>query len=95
MEPFRPLVADSTVLRVINNGEIQRKDFIERMGAVNLTPTGRKKFLQAFEQRLAQEITHPVFGYRISYRRVFEVEARLFARHLEGEIPVYTPLVNR
>lgn len=95
MEPFRPLVADSAVLRAINNGEIQRKDFIERMGAVNLTPTGRKKLLSALEQRLVQEITHPVFGYRISYRRVFEVEARLFARHLTGEIPTYTPLVTR
>lgn len=32
-------------------------------------------------------VTQPVFGYRISYRRVFEVQAHLLARHLLGEIP--------
>lgn len=41
----------------------------------------------AFESRLAQEITHPVFGYRLSYHRLLEVQARLLGRHLMGEIP--------
>lgn len=95
MEPFRPIVADSVVIRMINNGEVSRSDFVSRMGAVNLKPGGRRKFLQAFEARLAQEIAHPVFGYRADYRRVFEIEARLLARHLLGEIPTYSPLVTR
>jgi CRISPR-associated protein Cas1 len=77
------------------NGEIGPGDFIERMGSVNLTDAGRRRFLRSFEERLAQEITHPVFGYRISYRRVFEVEARLLARHLLGEIPSYEPMTTR
>jgi len=95
MEPFRPLCADSTVVRSLNNGEIDLSDFVERMGAVNLTDAGRRRFLKAFEQRLAQEIVHPVFGYRLSYRRVFEVEARLLARHLLGEQPHYVPMTTR
>jgi CRISPR-associated protein Cas1 len=95
MEAFRPLCADSTVVRALNNGEIGESDFIERMGAVNLTDGGRRKFLRAFEQRLAQEITHPVFAYRMSYRRVFEVEARLLSRHLLGELPTYEPMTTR
>jgi len=95
MEPFRPLVADSVCLTLVNNGEIQAHDFVERMGAVNLTRDGRSKVLLAIERRLAQEVTHPVFGYRVSYRRVFEIEVRLLARHLLGEIPVYHPLVTR
>ena len=95
MEAFRPLCADSVVVRAVNNGEIGSGDFIDRMGAVNLTEAGRRKFLRAFELRLGQEITHPVFGYRISYRRVFEVETRLLARHLLGEIPAYEPMTTR
>jgi CRISPR-associated protein Cas1 len=95
MEPFRPLVADSTVVRAINNGEVGPSDFIERMGSANLTDAGRRRFLRCFEERLSQEITHPVFGYRISYRRVFEVEARLLGRYLLGEIPTYQPLTTR
>ncbi len=34
-------------------------------------------------------VTHPVFGYRVSYRRVLEVQARLLGRFLSGEIPAY------
>jgi CRISPR-associated protein Cas1 len=95
MEAFRPLCADSAVVRALNNGEVGAADFVERMGAVNLNDGGRRAFLQSFEQRLAQQITHPVFGYRISYRRVFEVEARLLARYLLGEIPCYEPMTTR
>jgi CRISPR-associated protein Cas1 len=95
MEEFRPLLADSVVLTVINNGEIGPEDFISSMGSVALTPSGRTRFLQAYERRMSQEITHPVFGYRISYRRVLEVQARLLGRHLMGEIPEYPLFVTR
>jgi CRISPR-associated endonuclease Cas1/CRISPR-associated protein Cas4 len=95
MEPFRPLVADSACLTLVNTGGIRPSDFVERMGAVNLTREGRTKVLLAIERRLAQEVAHPIFGYSVSYRRVFEIEARLLARHLLGELPVYQPLVTR
>ncbi len=95
MEPFRPLVADSAVLRAINNGEVAAADFVERAGAVALTPKGRKAIIAAFERRLDQEITHPVFGYRISYRRLFEVQARLLGRFLAGEIPEFPHITPR
>jgi len=95
MEAFRPLCADSTVVRALNNGELGPNDFVERMGAVNLTDNGRRSFLRSFEQRLTQEITHPIFGYRASYRRVFEIEARLLARYLSGEVQVYSPMTTR
>jgi CRISPR/Cas system-associated endonuclease Cas1 len=54
---------------------------------VALTPGGRRAIIATFERRLDQEITHPVFGYRVAYRRLFEVQARLLGRYLAGEIP--------
>jgi CRISPR-associated protein Cas1 len=95
MEEFRPLIGDSLVLTVINNGEVTTEHFIEALGAVSLTAAGRARFIEAYERRLSQEITHPVFGYRISYRRVFEVQARLLARHLTGEVPDYPAFTTR
>ena len=86
MEPFRPLLADSTVLTVLNNGEVEASDFIHRTGAVALTAKGRKALFAAIERRMSQEITHPVFGYKASYRRTLELQARLLGRHLLGEI---------
>lgn len=86
MEPFRPLVADSTVLQVINNGEIKPGDFQRTAAAVALTEDARRAFIEAFERRLDHEITHPLFKYRLSYRRLFELHARLLGRYLLGEL---------
>lgn len=95
MEPFRPLIGDSTVLIAVNNGEVQPKDFIHAAGSCTLTESGRKKFIAAFERRMSQEVTHPVFKYRISYRRLLEVQARLLIRFLSGEILNYPNFVTR
>lgn len=95
MEPFRPLIAESTVIQVINNGEVQPGDFVASGGAVALKAEGRKRFIAAFERRLSHEVTHPLFGYRVSYRRLLEIQARLLGRHLLGEIPEYPQFLTR
>ena len=58
-------------------------------GAVAMTDAGRRAVIAAYERRMDTLVTHPVFGYRISYRRVLEVQARLLARALLGEISGY------
>jgi CRISPR-associated protein Cas1 len=95
MEEFRPLVADSVVLTIVNTGILAPDDFVASGPAVALSPAGRKKFIQAFESRLDAEITHPIFGYRISYRRVLEVQLRLLGRALTGEIADYPAFTTR
>ncbi len=95
MEEFRPIIADSVVLWAVNNGILSSEDFIRRGPAVALTPVGRRKFIQAYERRLDSLITHPVFGYRISYRRVLEVQTRLLARVLTGEFKGYPAFRTR
>ncbi|MGH8924511.1 MAG: CRISPR-associated endonuclease Cas4g/Cas1g [Acidimicrobiia bacterium] len=94
-EEFRPIVAESVVLNAVNNGELQRSDFIVRAAGVSLTADGRKKFLATYERRLDTEVTHPTFRYRITYRRVLEVQARLLGAFLLGEVPAYTAFTTR
>lgn len=89
MEEFRPVIADSTVIGAINTGVVQQDDFTHAAGAVALTPSARKRLMLAFERRMDLLVTHPVFDYRISYRRVLEVQARLLSRVLLGELPRY------
>lgn len=95
MEPFRPIIADSCVIQTINNGEIKPKDFIFNGPACSLKANGRKALISAFERRMEQETTHPLFGYQVSMRRLINVQARLMARHLQGEIPVYPNYLPR
>lgn len=95
MEEFRPLIAESTVLSCINNRVITDKDFVKAGQAVNLSAAGRKRFFQTYEQRMSSLITHPLFDYKVSYRRALELQARLLAKAITGEIPEYVPLLTR
>ena len=95
MEEFRPLIAESTVLSCINNRVVTEKDFVRAGQAVNLTAPGRKRFFQTYEQRMSSLITHPLFDYKVSYRRALELQARLLAKTLTGEIAEYIPLTTR
>jgi len=95
MEPFRSLVVDSTVITAINNRMIEPKHFVSAGDAVALTAEGRKAFFRAYEQRMDQLVTHPLFDYRVSYRRMLEIQTRLLARCLTGEIWDYPTFVTR
>ncbi|HET9898146.1 MAG TPA: CRISPR-associated endonuclease Cas1 [Streptosporangiaceae bacterium] len=94
-EEFRPLLADSTVLTLVNNREVGVADFVVRAGAVTLTPGGRKAVIRAWERRMMTQVRHPMFGYQVSYRRAVELQARVLAAHLIGELAEYEPLVTR
>ncbi len=95
MEEFRPLLVDSVVLSVFNNGMLQAKDFIESLGSYRLTERGRRTFLARLEARFDQKIIHPIFGYRATYRRCIELQARLLAKTLMGEVAAYPPFTVR
>ena len=95
MEEMRPLIAESTVLSCINNRVVTEKDFVRAGQAVNLTAAGRKRFFQIYEQRMSSLITHPLFDYKVSYRRALELQARLLAKTLTGEIAEYIALMTR
>ena len=95
MEEFRPLIADSVVVSAINNGEVDKGSFVQRADGCMLTPHGRRAFLKAYERRMDHLLMHPLFGYRATWRRIIEVQARLLGRHLLGEVPRYTPIETR
>ena len=89
VEEFRPLIADSVCLSLINNGELGPEHFITRGDAAALTQNGRRKVIESYERRMDTLVTHLRFGYAVSYRRTLEIQARLLSRHLLGELPAY------
>jgi CRISPR-associated protein Cas1 len=65
------------------------------MNAYRLTDAARRKFLLKFEERLEQTVQHPTFEYQATYRRCLELQVRLLAKTLTGEIAAYPPFVAR
>lgn len=95
MEEFRPIIVDSVVQTVINNRVLEQGDFVAELGAYRLTDPARRKFLLKFEERLNQTIQHPTFNYEATYRRCLELQVRLLAKALTGEIAGYPAFVVR
>lgn len=95
MEPFRPLVADSVAVSAFNRGELGEGHFLRTSAGCAFTEAGRRAFFQAYGRRMAAQVTHPVFGYRLSYRRQVYLHARLIAAWMVGEVPNLSFLTTR
>ncbi len=95
MEEFRPLIVDAVVLSLINKRSLTLADFTTEplSGAVSLTKDGLHKFLCAYQQKKQSNFKHPVMGNKCTYQEAFEIQARLLAKYLMGEIDKYPPLV--
>ncbi|EQD43012.1 CRISPR-associated protein Cas1 [mine drainage metagenome] len=95
MEEFRPLIVDSIVIGLINNNEVAENDFIQRGNSVSIKDNARKTVIRAYERKMDTLVTHPFFGYSISYRRNLEVQARLLGRTILGELTEYPMFYTR
>jgi CRISPR-associated protein Cas1 len=95
MEPFRPLIADSVAVSAFNRGELVEGHFFNTAAGCTLTDAGRRVFFGVYGRRMDTEVTHPVFEYRLSYRRMLMLHARLIAAWLLGEVPTLAFLTTR
>lgn len=97
MEEFRPLIADTVVLTLLNKRIITTRDF--RPGTADrpiiLIPEGYKKVLRVFGERLRAPVTIARLGRRTTYHRLLEVQARAMAHAIEGRTSGYEPFRSR
>ena len=71
------------------------EDFLTWREACQLTDEARKTFFRVYEQRKATVVSHPVYGYKMSYSRMLEVQARMLAAYVRGDVPGYMGFVVR
>lgn len=95
MEEFRPLVADSVVISLINRGELGVEDFVRSANGTFLKDGGRRAFWEGYFRRMDAQVSHPEFGYKMSYRRMLEVQGRQLWRYLRGEAAGYRGFTTR
>lgn len=95
MEEFRSIIADSVVITLVNNGLLSAGDFLTWRDSCQLTADGRRRFFEAYETRKSTVVTHPAYGYRMSYGRMLEVQARMLAAYVRGDVPSYTGFTVR
>lgn len=94
MEELRPCMADRFVLTLINNRRVKASDFLyAESGAVLLTEDGRKLFLQSWQEKKKEMLTHPYLGEKLSWGMIPYIQALLLARYLRGDLDAYPPFL--
>ena len=96
MEELRPLLADRLAITLINRRQLKGASFdVSPGGAVRLTEDGRRTVLSAYQKRKKRRITHRLLRQKVSLGLIPHVQARLFARHLRGDLAHYPAYVAR
>jgi CRISPR-associated protein Cas1 len=94
MEELRQVFADRFVISVINKRIVNKDDFFTKENdAVYFTDNGKKKFLQAWQNKKQTQIVHPFLKEKVQWGMVPYVQALLLARYLRGDIDGYPPFL--
>jgi CRISPR-associated protein Cas1 len=89
-EIFKPVIVDRIIFRVLNKKEIQAKDFESKLNGIILKESGRKKFIQAMEQKLQETIHHKALNRKVSYKHLIRLECYKLVKHIM-KIEEYKP----
>ena len=89
-EIFKPLLVDRVIFKVLNKKELQEKHFDKNLNRCLLNQSGKKIFVQAFEERLNETIQHRTLNRSVSYKHLMKLECYKLSKHLLG-IEEYRP----
>jgi CRISP-associated protein Cas1 len=96
MEEFRSILADRLALTLINRKQLQPDDFDLRPGgAVQLHDSARKAVILAYQERKQELTTHPLLDQKLAIGLLPQIQARLLARVVRGEVEDYIPYLER
>ena len=85
MEEFRSIIADSVVLNLVNRRIVTQKDFSVEGKRYTLQKRGLDTFFRAYQKRIQTEVRHPLTGRKLSYQKIFEVQAACLRKAIEGK----------
>jgi CRISP-associated protein Cas1 len=91
-EIFKPLFVDRSIFKLVNKNMLSTSDFNQNIGSCLLNDSGRRIFLQEYEDRLQTTIKHRSLHRKVSYKRLMYLECIKIVKHLL-EIKSYDPFV--
>jgi len=83
-EVFKPLLVDRVIFKLLNKKMLQEKHFDQNLNRCYLNETGKKIFIEAFEERLQETIKHRTLNRNVSYKHLLKLECYKLSKHLLG-----------
>jgi CRISP-associated protein Cas1 len=97
MEEWRPLIADSLSLELVNRGSLVPEQFVQtgrKERPVELGEAGMVRVLEAYGQRLQTRVYHPLVGPGgdTTLQHALVLQARRLAQVIAGKESAYVPV---
>jgi len=86
-EVFKPILADRLLFKLINNRQINERDFSQDLNGCYLKESGRKVVLKEWDARLETTIEHRRIHRKVSYERLIRLECYKLVKHLTNAEP--------
>lgn len=91
-EIFKPIIVDRVIFKLVNKNMLKDSHFEGDLGDMLLSDSGRRLFLQEYNERLSRTIKHKNLGRAVSYQRLIRLELYKLEKHILG-VKEYKPLV--
>jgi CRISPR-associated protein Cas1 len=88
-EIFKPILADRLIFKLINNRQLNERDFAQDLNCCYLKESGRKIILKEWDGRLQKTIEHRRLRRKVSYERLIRLECYKLVKHLTN-VEAYT-----
>jgi len=83
-EVFRPLLVDRVIFKLINKKIISEEHFVKELNFCLLNDSGRRLFLENWDEKLKTTIKHRDLGRSVSYQRLIRLDCHKLIKHLLG-----------
>jgi CRISPR-associated protein Cas1 len=84
-EIFKPLFVDRVIFNLVNRKIINSKDFVRIGSLCHLNDVGKKKFIQAFQEKLETTIFIEKLNKNIAYENLVKYECYKIIKHVTGD----------
>ncbi|MFW5851215.1 MAG: type I-B CRISPR-associated endonuclease Cas1b [Bacteroidota bacterium] len=81
-EIFKPILVDRVIFKILNKKELQSKHFDKKIERCVLNESGKKIFIQSFEDRLQETIKHRNLNRHVSYKHLIKLECYKLIKHI-------------
>jgi len=85
-EVFKPVIVFKTIFDLVNKKKLQvTKHFDKNLNYALLNETGKKIFIEAFENRINEPFTHPKLKRKTTYKSAIKYDAYKLVKFLLEE----------
>lgn len=83
-EIFKPIIADRVIFKLVNKDMLGEEHFVKELNSCLLNESGRRLFLQNYDEKLKTTIKHKELGRNVSYRHLIQLECYKLIKHIMG-----------